>query len=82
MKLYSCKVAHPAVTHHGISILNALKKIGGLEIHSRDDGAITLLELDGHEDQLHTSAHESVDEAMLRARMEYGVLPDEWARSV
>jgi hypothetical protein len=52
-----------------------------LEIHALDDGAVTLLELDGHEDQLHVSAHESVDAAMFRARVEFGVLPDEWARS-
>jgi hypothetical protein len=81
MKLYYCKVAHPAVTHRGFSIIDALKKVGGLEIHAKDDGAVALVELDGQEDELYMSSHPSVDDAMFQARMDFGIEPHEWARS-
>lgn len=81
MKLFSCKVAHPAVTHSGFSLLHALRKVARLEIHKREKGEVALVQVDDHQDEFAQSSHDSVEEAMRSARVEFGVETEEWERA-
>jgi hypothetical protein len=80
MKLYSCRVAHPAVTHSGFSVLHALRKVNRLEIHKRE-GDVALVQVDDHQDELTQSSHDSVEDAMHSARVDFGVETEEWERA-
>ena len=81
MKLFSCRVAHPAVTHSGFSLLNALRQVNRLEIHTRSEGEVALVQVDDHQDEIAQRSHSSVEEAMKSAKAEFGVVAEEWERT-